>query len=124
MAAPRAAAAGPGFEPPPRVRALRERLLTFMDEHVYTAEPLLEVRVACQGCSEFLRACMSRCAQNVGIQICSVNMPSNTMGNQDLQLRHSTELNMAGQTPYGEAIMLNRQRVDPEAEHKRCILPL
>lgn len=46
-AAPREATAGPGFEPPPRVRALRVRLLRFMDEHVYEAEPVLEVRVAC-----------------------------------------------------------------------------
>lgn len=43
VAPPSDAMAGPGFEPPPRVRALRKRLLAFMDTHVYKAEPVLEV---------------------------------------------------------------------------------
>jgi hypothetical protein len=41
------ATGAPGFEPPARVRALRSRLLAFMDAHVYKAEPVLEARPRC-----------------------------------------------------------------------------
>ena len=33
------------LEPSPRARELRERLLAFMDEHVYPAEPVFHAEV-------------------------------------------------------------------------------
>ncbi len=42
----RDAVAAAGFEPPPHVAELRERVRAFMRKHVYPAEPKLEVPLA------------------------------------------------------------------------------